>query len=248
VELVLCVRLLFACRESDDPRYVHVATKERPGSRLMPRLEIQILSGQGYSQVASLCLSAPPYAAAAIYTFCIAISSDKLRKRGLFVCVNAVVTIIGCSIIGYAKNKDVRYFGCFLAIMGAQGQLHRLVFTSSSCCTSRLMHDAIIATPQPTSPRCWLSKPTTLSRTPRSRSHPPSLSVWEVSVESWPLPSTVKQISLVTCECPAAQAFPFCVSQLTRFDVLCVFDALFAVLDYGRPSARSSLRSSWSAS
>lgn len=164
--------------------------------------------------------------------------------------MNAVVTIIGCSIIGYAKNKDVRYFGCFLAIMGAQGQSNRLgrCLLSSSCCTSRLMHDAILATLQPTSLRCWLSKPTTLSRTPRSRSHPPSSSVWEVSVESWPLPSTVKQISLVTCECPAARAFPFCVSQLTRFDVLCVFDALFAVLGYGRPSAPSSLRSSWSAS
>jgi hypothetical protein len=92
-------------------------------------ISLQILAGQGYSQVAALCLSAPPYAAGAIYTFCVAISSDKLRKRGIFVILNACVTFVGCLIIGYHKNKDVRYFGCFLAIMGAQGESRR--FTQS---------------------------------------------------------------------------------------------------------------------
>jgi hypothetical protein len=76
----------------------------------------QILAGGGYSTVASLCLSAPPYLFAAIYTFTVAWSSDRLRQRGAFVALNAVVCIIGCSIIGYGDKVGIRLFGSFLAI------------------------------------------------------------------------------------------------------------------------------------
>ncbi|KAJ9105374.1 hypothetical protein QFC21_001743 [Naganishia friedmannii] len=79
-----------------------------------------ILAGQGYSYKLTLFLSAPPYIVGAVYTFIIAFSSDKLRLRGVFVSLNALVTIVGCLLIGYVKNKDVKYFGAFLAIMGGQ--------------------------------------------------------------------------------------------------------------------------------
>lgn len=79
-----------------------------------------ILEGQGYSVLLSLMLSAPPYLFAAIYTFGIAYCSDRFKQRGLFVSINAIVCLTGCVIIGFAKNKDVRYFGSFLSIAGAQ--------------------------------------------------------------------------------------------------------------------------------
>ncbi|KAJ9112308.1 hypothetical protein QFC19_000727 [Naganishia cerealis] len=78
------------------------------------------LPGQGYSYKLTLFLSAPPYVVGAVYTFIIAFCSDKLRLRGVFVSLNALVTIIGCLLIGYVKNKDAKYFGAFLAIMGGQ--------------------------------------------------------------------------------------------------------------------------------
>lgn len=82
-----------------------------------------ILAGQGYSYKLTLILSAPPYVAGAIYTFIIAFFSDKLRLRGVFVSLNALVTIVGCLLIGYTKQNGVKYFGAFLAIMGGQCEL-----------------------------------------------------------------------------------------------------------------------------
>lgn len=87
-----------------------------------------ILEGQGYSYKLTLFLSAPPYVVGAVYTFIIAFSSDKLRLRGIFVSLNALVTILGCLLIGYVKHKDVKYFGAFLAIMGGQCELLSLAF------------------------------------------------------------------------------------------------------------------------
>lgn len=79
-----------------------------------------ILAGAGYSTVLSLCMSAPPYAVAAIYTFVVAYYSDKTHHRGGFICLNSLVCIIGLMIVGYANNRGARYFGSFFAIMGAQ--------------------------------------------------------------------------------------------------------------------------------
>ncbi|KAI5450461.1 hypothetical protein NCC49_003083 [Naganishia albida] len=79
-----------------------------------------ILGGQGYSYKLTLFLSAPPYVAGAIYTFIIAFFSDKLRLRAHFVALNALVTIVGCLLIGYVPKNGVKYFGAFLAIMGGQ--------------------------------------------------------------------------------------------------------------------------------
>jgi nitrate/nitrite transporter NarK len=55
-----------------------------------------------------LFLSAPPYIVGAVYTFIIAFCSDKFRKRAVFVSLNSLVTIVGCLLISYCKNKDVR--------------------------------------------------------------------------------------------------------------------------------------------
>ncbi|GAA5988721.1 hypothetical protein JCM5350_001992 [Sporobolomyces pararoseus] len=82
-----------------------------------------ILSGGGYDRKLSLCLSAPPYVFAAIYTFCSAVISDKRKNRAIPIAISAVVCTVGLIIMAYAKPLGVRYFGSFLAIAGAQSNV-----------------------------------------------------------------------------------------------------------------------------
>jgi hypothetical protein len=81
-----------------------------------------ILAGGGYDTKTSLCLSAPPYVFAAMYTFSVAYGSDKTRRRGAFVILNATVCMIGLFIMAFGGKLAVRYFGSFLAIAGCQGE------------------------------------------------------------------------------------------------------------------------------
>lgn len=82
-----------------------------------------ILAGQGYSTQLSLLLSAPPYVFAAIYTFVMAILSDKFNKRAPFIATSNVVCIVGLAITAYAGSVGVRYFGTFLTIAGTQSNV-----------------------------------------------------------------------------------------------------------------------------
>ncbi|GAA6015269.1 hypothetical protein JCM11491_000993 [Sporobolomyces phaffii] len=82
-----------------------------------------ILSGGGYDRKLSLCLSAPPYVFAAIFTFTMAVFSDKRKNRAIFIAFSAIVCLIGLIIMAYAKPLGVRYFGSFLAIAGAQSNV-----------------------------------------------------------------------------------------------------------------------------
>lgn len=82
-----------------------------------------ILSGGGYDRKLSLCLSAPPYVFAAIYTFISAVVSDKRKNRAIPIAISAVVCTVGLVIMAYAKPLGVRYFGSFLAIAGAQSNV-----------------------------------------------------------------------------------------------------------------------------
>ncbi|GAA6037418.1 hypothetical protein JCM8097_008561 [Rhodosporidiobolus ruineniae] len=82
-----------------------------------------ILAGGGYDTKTSLCLSAPPYVFAALYTAGSAILSDRYRKRALFISISATVCFTGLFIMAYAKPLGVRYFGSFLTIAGAQSNV-----------------------------------------------------------------------------------------------------------------------------
>lgn len=83
-----------------------------------------ILSGGGYSRELSLILSAPPYVGAAIFTFAMAVFSDKRKNRAIFIGLSATVCFIGLFIMAYAGTLGVRYFGSFLAIAGAQSNVY----------------------------------------------------------------------------------------------------------------------------
>lgn len=69
-----------------------------------------------------MCMSAPPFIVGAIYVFGIALVSDRWKARGLTVTLNCILAVIGCALVGYHRNDDVRYFGCFLGVAGASGE------------------------------------------------------------------------------------------------------------------------------
>jgi hypothetical protein len=68
-------------------------------------------------------LSAPPYVFAAIYTFALAVISDRVNYRAPFVAFSSVVCIVGLSVTAYAGNPGVRYFGTVLTIAGTQSNV-----------------------------------------------------------------------------------------------------------------------------
>lgn len=66
---------------------------------------------------------APPHVFAAITMFFAAWLSDRYKKRGLVLCVNACIAVIGLSILGFATNSGVRYFGVFFGVAGAHSNI-----------------------------------------------------------------------------------------------------------------------------
>ncbi|GAA5860628.1 hypothetical protein JCM3774_006233 [Rhodotorula dairenensis] len=86
-----------------------------------------ILQGGGYSVKDSLLLSAPPYAAAAVYTAISAHFSDKTRQRALFIGGSALLCMVGLFIMAFPEQLGVRYFGSFLTIMGCQANVPAVI-------------------------------------------------------------------------------------------------------------------------
>ncbi|KAF9005279.1 MFS general substrate transporter [Hymenopellis radicata] len=91
-----------------------------------------ILSGQGYSQKLSLLLSAPPYVFAAIYTFVLAVFSDRAHMRAPFIALSATVCSVGLLITAYSGNTGARYFGSFLTIAGCQSNVPAVITYSQN--------------------------------------------------------------------------------------------------------------------
>ena len=71
----------------------------------------------------SQCLSAPPYAAAALVMFVTAWWGDKYHLCGPVLVFNCIITVIGIPIMGWATNTGVRYFGVFLTVAGANSNI-----------------------------------------------------------------------------------------------------------------------------
>ncbi|KAJ7091244.1 major facilitator superfamily domain-containing protein [Mycena epipterygia] len=80
-----------------------------------------ILNSMGWDVRASLLLTTPPYVFAAMSCFLFAWMSDRTKKRAPFIALQALMTIIGLAVTGYAKQNGPRYFGLFLANAGASG-------------------------------------------------------------------------------------------------------------------------------
>ncbi|KAF7361762.1 putative transporter C11D3.18C [Mycena venus] len=80
-----------------------------------------ILNSMGWDVRASLLLTTPPYVFAAISCFIFAWMSDKTKRRAPFIAIQALMTITGIAVTGYARQNGPRYFGLFLANAGASG-------------------------------------------------------------------------------------------------------------------------------
>lgn len=87
-------------------------------------LPVILNSGMHYSTLMSQLLSVPPYVFAVSFAFAMAWYSDKTRMRGPFIAFQAIVTIVGLALTGYAVNNNgVRYFGVFLGIAGSTANI-----------------------------------------------------------------------------------------------------------------------------
>ncbi|KAF5373816.1 hypothetical protein D9758_000970 [Tetrapyrgos nigripes] len=80
-----------------------------------------ILRSMGYSVAASILLTTPPFLASVISAFILSRLSDRMKHRAGFIAFQAMITIAGLACMAYAKQNGVRYFGIFLAYMGASG-------------------------------------------------------------------------------------------------------------------------------
>ncbi|EHK99624.1 putative Uncharacterized transporter [Glarea lozoyensis 74030] len=86
-------------------------------------LPVILVRGMGFSVAAGQCLVAPPYVAAGIAMFGMAVVGDKYHVRGPIVIFGALLGMIGLPMLGYATNNGVRYFGVFLATISANANI-----------------------------------------------------------------------------------------------------------------------------
>ncbi|KAJ5689711.1 MFS general substrate transporter [Penicillium macrosclerotiorum] len=86
-------------------------------------LPIIYQKGMGFSTGASLCLFAPPYAAAGILMYATSWLGDRYHIRGPILVFNAILTIIGLPLMGFTKGNASRLVGAFLTTMGANSNI-----------------------------------------------------------------------------------------------------------------------------
>ncbi|KAI5788283.1 major facilitator superfamily domain-containing protein [Geopyxis carbonaria] len=82
-----------------------------------------ILQGMGYSKGMAQILSAPPFVFAVISGMAFAFLGDRIRMRAPIIAGQSLLCIIGLALTGYGGSNAVRYFGTFLGIAGAQGNV-----------------------------------------------------------------------------------------------------------------------------
>ncbi|ELR03827.1 hypothetical protein VC83_04718 [Pseudogymnoascus destructans] len=86
-------------------------------------LPVILVYGMGFSVAQAQCLVAPPYAVAGVSMHIQAIFADKFRNRCGCVIINACFCLIGLPILGFSTNNGARYFGVFLATIGANANV-----------------------------------------------------------------------------------------------------------------------------
>ncbi|KAJ5774691.1 hypothetical protein N7457_009587 [Penicillium paradoxum] len=86
-------------------------------------LPIILSLGMGFGVGESQCLAAPPYAFAGIIMYGTAWVGDKYHTRAPILIFNALLTIIGLPMMGFAKSPAVRYVGVFFTVAGANANI-----------------------------------------------------------------------------------------------------------------------------
>ncbi|KAK8856563.1 MFS transporter [Apiospora arundinis] len=78
-------------------------------------LPIILRNGMGFSEDASILLSAPPYYYSVIPVLLSSIVADRLRLRGPVIIFNCLCLVAGFGMLGFAEQVTVRYVGTYLA-------------------------------------------------------------------------------------------------------------------------------------
>ena len=78
-------------------------------------LPIILQSGMGFSENASIILSAPPYYYAVIPVIITSVISDRFNLRGPIITFNCICLIVGFCMLGFTNQVTVRYIGTYLA-------------------------------------------------------------------------------------------------------------------------------------
>lgn len=86
-------------------------------------LAIILSDGLGYGVGVSQCLTAPPWAFAAIMMFIAAWVGDKYRTRAPVIFFNACMSILGLSLMGFTSHTASRFIGVFLTVAGANANV-----------------------------------------------------------------------------------------------------------------------------
>ncbi|KAI0760055.1 MFS general substrate transporter [Fomes fomentarius] len=74
-----------------------------------------IVVGLGYEGSQAQLMSVPPFAIGAIVCMPISIISDRYAVRGLTLCIQAIISIIGYAVYIVSENAHVRYAGLLIA-------------------------------------------------------------------------------------------------------------------------------------
>ncbi|KAI1619932.1 major facilitator superfamily domain-containing protein [Exophiala viscosa] len=81
-------------------------------------LPVILKDGFGYSTGKAQLLTFPPYAVGAVWIVTCAFVADHFEIRGPVMCFNAILYIIGVSMVGFVEEVHARYAGVFLGVMG----------------------------------------------------------------------------------------------------------------------------------
>jgi MFS family permease len=91
-----------------------------------------LLRGMGFSAGLSQILSAPPTIFACAVGFGMAYLADKIQMRGPIIFVNSVICVVGLACTAYSATIGVRYFGTFLGLAGAHGNVPAMLSYQSN--------------------------------------------------------------------------------------------------------------------
>lgn len=78
-----------------------------------------IVGSLGYKGTRIQLMSVPPFVASAAFALACCWASDRLKMRGPFVILSALVSVIGYAMYRGSEDKHVRYGALFLQVMGA---------------------------------------------------------------------------------------------------------------------------------
>ncbi|KAJ5898430.1 hypothetical protein N7504_008718 [Penicillium tannophilum] len=79
--------------------------------------------GMGFSEGVSLCLFAPPFAAAGVLMYVTSWAGDRYHIRAPILIFNALITIIGLPLLGFTEGNASRMVGAFLTTMGCNSNI-----------------------------------------------------------------------------------------------------------------------------